>query len=50
VSLIVVVAGIAVTSVFPGIGQLAHALIGTPTAWSAFSGVVAGGSWVFVPR
>jgi hypothetical protein len=42
VSLIVMVVGLTATSVFLGLGQLAHALIGASTAWSAISGIAAG--------
>jgi len=44
VSLIIVVVGIAAALLFLWLGQLAHTLIGTPTTWSAFGGIAAGGS------
>jgi hypothetical protein len=42
VSVIIVVIGITVALVFGGMGELSHALIGTPTAWSTIGGMVAG--------
>jgi hypothetical protein len=43
--IILLVAGLTVALVFAGLGLLVHALIGTPTAWSAVGvcGIVAGG-------
>jgi hypothetical protein len=42
VAVIITVIGIMVALILLGLGLLAHALIGTPTAWSAIASIVAG--------